>query len=230
MVGTGDEDQLRKLLADGTIFCRMSDYNVLLQGTTHSKPRTPQNSVWRSMIQDKMDNVKPFMEMLMKRGLHQQKLQTPGNFIGPYYKESVSNSCYDVSFREGHDLMLKWAIANRNEAATQMLVEMAPPRGRLHNLYVGALYLGYLCDYGKFQQLSTSVDCAKASQNIRAICSQIWLNANQPQQGEKPPKQNLTLPEPYYSAKFRDQPADVLKEFLNYDRRQISNFEFLEAL
>ncbi|KAJ1648856.1 hypothetical protein IWQ61_009871 [Dispira simplex] len=232
LVETGDKYQLRKLLADGTVFCKKNNgkFDVPLQGLTYSQQRTPKNSVWMAMVQSKVDNVQPFMAALVRRGLNQQKVKNPQNFLSPYYNDTIYDTCYDVSFREGQDLMLKWAIANLNEDATWKVLDIAPPQGRVNNLYVGALYLGYLRDFGKLQQLSKSVNCTKVSRNIQHTCAQLWFLANKPQLGKKPPKQNMTIPESYYSAKFHDKPGDMLNAFLDYDRRQISDIEFLEDL
>ncbi|KAJ1643476.1 hypothetical protein IWQ61_010525, partial [Dispira simplex] len=67
------------------------------------------------MIDDKKQNVVPVMEALVNRGLHKQLLNNPKDFLNPEFDEEVTEACYDVSFREGQDIMLKWALADRKE-------------------------------------------------------------------------------------------------------------------
>ncbi|KAJ1951812.1 hypothetical protein IWQ62_006367 [Dispira parvispora] len=234
MIDKGDENQVRKLLADGTIFCKSSngDYEKPLKGSTWNRDhRTLEETKWKKIIEDKKENVIPLMNALVKRELHKQRVNNPEEFLSPTHDDTVTDECYDVSYREGQDVMLKWTIVNKKgEETAKILNTYHKPMRRFNNFILGSLYLASLMEFDdKMEEIADKLNCAEVNSNMRDSCNMLYNYATkQPPTGELS-RTNTDIPDYFYSSNPSDNSDDVKKSFYSYNRILISPTEFLEV-
>ncbi|KAJ1967563.1 hypothetical protein IWQ62_001783 [Dispira parvispora] len=230
----GDENQVRKLFADGTIFCKDSNGNYgspLKSITWNPKGRTQEETMWKKMIDDKKQNVEDVMNALAKRKLHKQRVSNPKEFLSPTHNDTVTNECYDVSFRDGQDVMLKWAIADRKKDQTdKVLKKYHKKKGRFNNLIMGSLYLAYLMEFDdKMEAISDKLNCTEVNDNMRDSCNTLYNYATKQSATGELSRTKTDIPDYFYTSKPSDDKGEVKKSFYSYDRNQINPTEFLEV-
>ncbi|KAJ1959468.1 hypothetical protein IWQ62_004599 [Dispira parvispora] len=233
IIDEGDENQVRKLFADGTIICKNSKghYDRPLNSITwNPKGRTQEETMWKKMIDDKKQNVIPLMEALVKSDLHKQRVKNPEEFIKDIHVDTVTDECYDVSFRDGQDIMLKWAIADRKKDQTRKVLDTEKPVGRIHNLFMGSLYLAYLMEFdvGK-EGVAGKLDCTAVNGNMQNTCATLYLYAKGLPYSGKFSSEKTDIPDYFYSSEPNDKRKKVKKSFYSYDRNKIDPTEFLEV-
>ncbi|KAJ1952701.1 hypothetical protein IWQ62_006166 [Dispira parvispora] len=234
IIAKGDENQVRKLLADGTIFCKndKNGYNPPLKSITwNPNHHSEHESTWREVIDEKKQNVVPLMNALSKRELHKQRVSNPKEFLSPTHKDTVTNECYDVSLRDGQDVMLKWAIANgKKDETDKILSTYHKPMRRFNNLIMGSLYLAYLMEFDdKMEEIADKLNCTEVNSNMRDSCYTLYNYATkQPATGELS-RMKTDIPDYFYTSKPSDDKGEVKKFFNSYNRNKIKPSEFLEV-
>ncbi|KAJ1957589.1 hypothetical protein IWQ62_005055 [Dispira parvispora] len=235
MIDKGDENQIRKLLADGTIFCKNSNggYGQPLKSTSwNPNHRTQHESMWKELVEEESHNVIPFMDALVKRGLHKQRVNNPKEFLSPTHDDRVTDECYDVSYRDGQDIMLKWTIVReKNDKTDKVLTHYAGPMGRFNNFIMGSLYLAYLMKYDdKMGAIADTLKCPEVNDNMKRICKALYNEAKGLPQDDILSRTKTDIPEYFYSSNPSPDPNDVEKSSLNFVRNEIKLEELLEVL
>ncbi|KAJ1649488.1 hypothetical protein IWQ61_009446 [Dispira simplex] len=232
LIESGNKNQVRKLLADGTIFCHKGNGELTqpLKGMVYSDPRTPNNSMRKGLLEGSLDRVKEVSKAMAKRGLDKQQLTNTSGFLSPFYIGKVTPYCYDVTFRNVQDLMIKWSIAKGEMVLAIILMDVSPPVGTIYNFYLGSLYLAYLVeDNNKLKDIGSMVDCDSVDSKYKDECTKLQDYSQNPDNKNSPCKTFSSISAIYYSATAKDDKGDVKDSFFKFDRKNIPNVQYLDA-
>ncbi|KAJ1967562.1 hypothetical protein IWQ62_001782 [Dispira parvispora] len=231
LIQTGNENQVRKLLADGTIFChKQGKYSNPLKGMVGKGPHTPDNSLWKGLLEGDLERIREVLEAMAYRGLDKQRLTNTSDFQSPFYTDKVTSNCFDVTFRSVQDLMTKWTITRGETDVAISLMGVVSPTDALYNFYLGSLYFAYLLGHkDQLKDISSMVDCDSVSSDLKDECTKLVDYSNNPDDKNSPSKTSSSIPKMYYSSVAKYDKGDVKDSFFHFHLNKIDPTRYLET-
>ncbi|KAJ1970281.1 hypothetical protein IWQ62_000008 [Dispira parvispora] len=229
IIAQGDATYVRLLFAGGTIFCKKSDgtYTDYIEKFYNGPATRLLYSPWVKGITYNQDYFLTALQKYFTRFQLDQEIKDLDKVENTVANKGYT-ACYDVTMRDGLDVMVKYSAIYNTLGFLQPILEILKPQGRFHSFILGSLYDSILLEKPEVMKfLSERLDCTKVEESYKAFCDKIQaaIKGGDVSAIEK----DSTIIDPDHLSYDRNHAfKDIIDTIINFNRGTIDLARFLD--